>query len=430
MKRYIFFALIICAIIKAGATDIGGILGNMTLTKANSPYVITKNTLIPSGVKVNVEPGVNVQFSTNASLQIDGIFLAHGLENDSIYFTRNGTSAGSIKIMDSAKNYESGNVTSFSYCSFPQEFYIQVSGSRPLITNCNYVGQISVWENGYPVISKNKIIGSIQALNSNFSISENDILGGVIIEGGYNAFVVNNVIHGGVNGVVYDYVYTGTIIGNYIYDMEKVAILARYLNSFGDTKIEIKCNSFWGNKGPNIELGCEFVPVIEHNNFFDYSIANVEIASVHYIQCNSSLPPGQYLAVNLKNNFWNGLSESEIEDSFVDFDDDFEKKVNVTAIENVSEMIYKEECLSGIVTSVKKSGAEVSNSINVFPNPSVGGAFTFTSDDCLIEEITLVNALNQQEVIKGNKVETSFKGLVTAIVKTNKGIFNKKIIIY
>ena len=72
MKRYLLFALIICAAIKASATDIGGILGNMTLTKANSPYIITKNTLIPSGIKVIVEPGVNVRFSTNTSLQIDG----------------------------------------------------------------------------------------------------------------------------------------------------------------------------------------------------------------------------------------------------------------------------------------------------------------------------------------------------------------------
>lgn len=462
MKKYLLFALIVCATIKAGATDIGGVLGNMTLTKANSPYHVTKNLLIPQGVEVTVEPGVELYFPNLIYLQVDGSLISKGTVADSIYFKpeENAYVWGGIRFTDASKDFDEvtgkGSVVSYSsivitngdYVNF---IYSQIAVSfqncAPRISNNKILGGISAYETSGVTISKNRIYGSggISAgYCNNLYIVENEIFSllsdGISVYGGYGQVVFNNNIYDCRGGISFSGIYDGKIIGNYLHDIKGETddnsghgIWIGYINviHFKYEALEIKCNTFRDIRKSNIALGCNLVPDIEHNNFLNYSRANIEIGP-YGNDCSSSVASGQYLTVSLKNNYWNGLSDEEIDASFIDFEDDFNLKVKVFAVSNATDSLsYEEEaCVPGAITSFKKSDASISNSITVFPNPSMGDALTFTSADCTIEEVTLVNALSQAEVTKGNKVETTFKGLVTAIVKTNKGIFNKKIIIY
>jgi len=74
------------------ATNVSGLIStNTTWTKGKSPYVVTNNILVNSGVTLTIEPGVTVKFDTLKSMQIDGVLLARGLSADSIRFTSNTT---------------------------------------------------------------------------------------------------------------------------------------------------------------------------------------------------------------------------------------------------------------------------------------------------------------------------------------------------
>ncbi|MBO9698770.1 MAG: right-handed parallel beta-helix repeat-containing protein [Sporocytophaga sp.] len=451
MKKYLLFALIVCAAIKAGATDIGGILGNMTLTKANSPYHITKNILIPSGVKVVIDPGVEVLVDPNLFIQVNGTLRAIGTIEDSIYFkiSQNAPYWNGIKFSGTSESYDpkSGEGSVISFASFKiGEFWlhsddiaaIDIVDCSPKISNNTIAGgAVGIKINAlslYSTISNNRIYGGFIGIGveGNVTIVENEIFAifhaPISISVG-DVYVVNNEIHNSGYGIVLNdeyYPSSFNIIGNFFHDNYNASV-------YGDTKnIAINCNTFKDNNGPNISLGCTYIPKsIKGNNFLNYTKANVAIGDA--FNCYITLPEGTFfLPLEIENNYWNGLSENEIEKSILDFEDDFSKKIKVVVVSTSSDSLLYDSayCFAGTVTSVMQPNDKITNSINVFPNPSVGGVLTFTTDDCTIEEITLVNALNQQEVTKGTKVESTFKGLVTAIVKTNKGIFNKKIIIY
>ncbi len=67
----------------------GYTIGNITTTTwtaANSPYRIFGNTLVPSGNTLTIEPGVDVLFDTYSKLEVAGVLVAVGTEEDSIRF--------------------------------------------------------------------------------------------------------------------------------------------------------------------------------------------------------------------------------------------------------------------------------------------------------------------------------------------------------
>jgi parallel beta-helix repeat protein len=62
------------------------------LTRANSPYVINGDLRVPAGDSLLIEPGVELRFGASSSFIVDGILIAQGTEEDSIFFTANGAS--------------------------------------------------------------------------------------------------------------------------------------------------------------------------------------------------------------------------------------------------------------------------------------------------------------------------------------------------
>ena len=59
----------------------------MTLYSLCSPYFVTGNLLVREGVTLTIQPGVELVFSEERLLRVNGTLIAEGTEEDSITFT-------------------------------------------------------------------------------------------------------------------------------------------------------------------------------------------------------------------------------------------------------------------------------------------------------------------------------------------------------
>ena len=86
-----------------GMTEVtsGFIMSNTTWTKANSPYFLTGDVIVPDSVTLTIEPGVNVRFKAKSDdmssgedpnrieIRVSGSLKANGNATDSVYFISN-----------------------------------------------------------------------------------------------------------------------------------------------------------------------------------------------------------------------------------------------------------------------------------------------------------------------------------------------------
>lgn len=123
-------------------TEVGGsITKDTTWPLSSSPYVVTSDLTINSGVILTIEPGVTVKFNRDRDMSIYGALVANGTASAPINFTANATNPyarywGGIKFYNS----DLDNISMLNYCSIS---YGGQGGygnfDRPLILNgyCN-----------------------------------------------------------------------------------------------------------------------------------------------------------------------------------------------------------------------------------------------------------------------------------------------------
>jgi hypothetical protein len=107
-------------------SNISGVINSNTAwTVANSPYTITGNTLVNSGVTLTVDPGVTVNFNSEFYLQVEGTLSAVGTVSDSIVFTGSGWKGIDIKAAGSTIKYARINGANAygTYASIKHRYY-------------------------------------------------------------------------------------------------------------------------------------------------------------------------------------------------------------------------------------------------------------------------------------------------------------------
>lgn len=79
-RRLLFVALVLPAVARAVTTVSGA------WTAAQSPYRVADTLLVPAGVTLTIEPGVNVLFDEDVPFLVEGRLVAVGTQSDSIRF--------------------------------------------------------------------------------------------------------------------------------------------------------------------------------------------------------------------------------------------------------------------------------------------------------------------------------------------------------
>jgi len=304
---------------------------SIVLTKTNSPYEFTQNTLVTSNGKITVEPGVSVFSKTPINLIIQGTVVAEGTVTDSIRFEgftfktdsktistnfqycvfQGSTTAGTYII------YNDGASLKFANCRFVNGYYSIYSRGGTVntyltIDNCSFVGKSG---RGYPIYSS----GSYTTLN----ISNSQFYGM------YSLYVYGKVVNversefvgiGSVNMTIYK---TGNIICNKFKNIESGITLNNY-SSYDTITIKFNKNLLdsVGHNYPMLKIYGTTpqvkypVKIDIHNNNFLYSYATVKLL----IQGTNSTPT-TYTEINATENYWNTTDSSKISDYINDYSD-------------------------------------------------------------------------------------------------------------
>ena len=99
----------------------GAIDKNTTWSVSQSPYLITDNIIITSGVTLTIEPGVTVSVEPSKFIRSEGAIIAKGTKSDSIHFQSNANSEwkglefkqGGGTVFTKDTTYKSGSILRF-----------------------------------------------------------------------------------------------------------------------------------------------------------------------------------------------------------------------------------------------------------------------------------------------------------------------------
>ncbi|MDY6972299.1 MAG: right-handed parallel beta-helix repeat-containing protein [Thermodesulfobacteriota bacterium] len=334
LKRTLIIILICLAFCPQAFADFfpsGLITSDLTLTLAGSPYVVEDNVLVMEGVTLTIEPGVEVNFVQNRSIQIDGELIARGTESDQITFT--GTSWGYIFFSDTSVDatydvngdYTQGSI--LQYCLFENGGYanpddngaIRVDESSPFISHCDIKNsgdngirvynngaskithntitlsegrEISVSSNKKTIISHNQVsdnAGGIYADgDGDFTISYNtitdntgcDVGGGIYSDTSSSATITNNTVTGNTSNDSGGGIYAKASDSSSITDNNTIAnntIDASYHGNgaYLENPTEFNSNLVIGNRaigsGGTSGIYVEGNPEFHYNNIYDNS---------------------------------------------------------------------------------------------------------------------------------------------------------------
>ncbi|MDP6525269.1 MAG: right-handed parallel beta-helix repeat-containing protein [Kiritimatiellia bacterium] len=96
----------------------GTISVDTTWTATNSPYVLTADLTVNSGVSLTIEPGVEVQIYYLESLIVNGSLLALGTESNRVVFTKYPSHSSGGALEFNGGDYSLGATGVFEFCSF------------------------------------------------------------------------------------------------------------------------------------------------------------------------------------------------------------------------------------------------------------------------------------------------------------------------
>jgi hypothetical protein len=368
-SAFVFFSLISFAFCDTYIT--GVISVNTTWNKIGSPYIITGNTLIDTGVKLTIEPGVVIKISTGCYIQVRGELNAIGTPNDLIIFTSNNLVPTNVDW--EYINFIYGSTCNIQYCSFKYAKcalkFDSYYGVYAKIQNCYFMncGQgIDIsWLSGEGTCTfdiLDNIFYKITGYGWGWTINFNDTNGFKEV----TINIINNILLGCSGGIQVkgDFTDTVTISSNiitgcyrrmpiYCWDLSNTSQITNNLISnntvtesdddncagglcwwgWGTTGADIRNNTIINNRASSTQPLARVVGgvLLEHPRFnlnYNNIWGNTNTGSVNYDLMIGGRGSG---VLNATTNYWGTITTNEMDTkgsnanitSFYDYYDDF-----------------------------------------------------------------------------------------------------------
>lgn len=196
LTGFILFPLF-TSYVSADTNVSGSITSDTVWESLNSPYIVTDDISVSSGIKLTIEPGVTVRFESGKKLTVAGELVARGTDTNKIIFTSNHTSPAlgdwngivftdtSVPaVFDNGGNYTSGSIIQYAV--------VEYAGSGGLDAPAIYLDKTFIDHNVIRNSAGPGLLGGNGATVTNNTIASNQ--GAGIIPGGNGTIIDSNTI--------------------------------------------------------------------------------------------------------------------------------------------------------------------------------------------------------------------------------------------
>ncbi|MDM8551597.1 right-handed parallel beta-helix repeat-containing protein [Desulfobacterales bacterium HSG2] len=304
-------------------------------TADESPYIISGNILIRENVRLEIEPGVTVQFKTPAvssvgyHIRVSGVLKAEGTEDQPILFTAEDPASpwGCIAFADTGSDWDE---TSSTGCIL-KHCIIEYAGNKQESGDAEFGGAAVISSSASPLIANNTIRYSTGG-GIRVSGGVQRILSNLIHETGYGIFISsdgalleNNYIINTGQGIYLGpntdktEIKNNTIINN-LSTADGACLSINLFHHEPPTEIVVSGNHIVNNTGNAVAISAEAPDANDKLRFFSNNIEN----------------PGGNLSVHLSNwqrvdsepvgmalNWWGTTDVDEIDRMIYDAGNDF-----------------------------------------------------------------------------------------------------------
>jgi hypothetical protein len=213
LSTFVFLFLLSITNLSFAETYVSRVISsNTTWTLANGPYIVTGSVAVPSGVTLTIEAGVQVKFTRETYLKVEGSLIAQGTQNNPIVFTSNQTNPASgdwagIRIRETggttfisldSDTYSSGSILNHVKVEYATTgIYIYNTGL--LVTNSEFYknnAAIELRKSSHTVFINNTFKDNSIGIYSIYEIYTGDVYGDIV-----NAKINNNSFSGGTYGI-------------------------------------------------------------------------------------------------------------------------------------------------------------------------------------------------------------------------------------
>lgn len=274
---------------------VGGPLSENTTWPNNGQYyIVVENVVVPSGITLTIEPGVNILFELNTSLQVKGSLVASGNLADTITFRPEGDSWGGIyfngskTVVDEEGNYMSGTILSYTRIENSAYSVVLQENAGVLVQNSVLKGasfgfyiKDASWN-----ILRNCVIESHDFgvfFASSFRAHENLFMDNVVSDNRYVGLFVNNS-----SGLIHH----NTIKGNRI----SGNLVGLYLGNDGpaDQGFNLVTGNIFRDNSFGIRL-FQDTSIIERNYIINNQVTGIEIIGADHSTIRHNLIAGSGL---------------------------------------------------------------------------------------------------------------------------------------